>query len=191
MPLAPQRYGVQFTVDQEAHELLEEAYRLLGPGVVSHGDVKAVFCRALRVLLPLLRKQKYAATDKPRAAQPRSEDSRYVPAEVRREVWRRDRGQCTYVSPDGKRCEERSGLEYDHIDAYGKDGSSKTAANIRLRCRAHNLLEAERVYGAAFMEAKLVRRREDERRLEGRHAGGDHREAPVADLSHGAGGQRR
>jgi hypothetical protein len=29
-----------------------------------------------------------------------------------------------------------------------------TIANLRLRCRAHNQLEAERIFGAGFMEEK-------------------------------------
>jgi murein DD-endopeptidase MepM/ murein hydrolase activator NlpD len=32
--------------------------------------------------------------------------SRTVPREVKREVWRRDAGQCAFVSPTGRRCTE-------------------------------------------------------------------------------------
>jgi hypothetical protein len=33
-------------------------------------------------------------------------------------------------------------------------GGRATTDNLRLRCRAHNQLEAERAYGAYFMEGK-------------------------------------
>ena len=33
-------------------------------------------------------------------------------------------------------------------------GGDSTASNLRLRCPAHNPFEAERAYGAAFMENK-------------------------------------
>jgi len=72
---------------------------------------------------------------------------------VKRIVRKRDKGQCTHVSETGHRCEERSILEYDHILEYARGGEA-TASNIRLRCRAHNRLGAERTYGAAFMEQK-------------------------------------
>ena len=46
-----------------------------------------------------------------------------------------------------------SDLEFDHIEAFARGGEA-TTANIRLRCRAHNQYEAERTFGAGFMEAK-------------------------------------
>ena len=106
-----------------------------------------------------LRKQKFAATDTPRPGCARSEDSRHIPAEVKRAVWQRDGGQCTYTSDTGHRCEERSGLEYDHIVPYALGGEA-TAGNIRLLCPAHNQLEAERTYGIEFMKHKRERPRE-------------------------------
>jgi hypothetical protein len=33
-------------------------------------------------------------------------------------------------------------------------GGAATVENLRLRCRAHNQLEAERMFGAGFMEEK-------------------------------------
>ena len=53
-----------------------------------------------------------------RSAQPphRARRSRYIPAPVRREVWRRDGGCCSYVDPhSGRRCGSRFLLELDHV----------------------------------------------------------------------------
>ena len=84
---------------------------------------------------------------------------RYIPAHVKRGVWERDQGQCTFVGDTGQRCESRKFLEYDHVDPVARGGQA-TVQGLRLRCRGHNQLEAERTFGAGFMSAK----REDARR---------------------------
>jgi 5-methylcytosine-specific restriction endonuclease McrA len=152
-PLSSQSYAVQFTMDQEAYALLREAQELLGHQVAS-GDVAAVMKRALQALVPRLRKQKFAATDRPRPGPRRATaGKRHIPAHVRRAVWERDGGQCTFVSEAGHRCEARRGLEYDHIEPFARGGEA-TVAGMRLRCRAHNQYEAERTFGAGFMDEK-------------------------------------
>jgi 5-methylcytosine-specific restriction endonuclease McrA len=78
---------------------------------------------------------------------------RYIPAQVRRAVWERDQGQCTFVSSVGHRCESRRFLEFDHIDPVARGGRA-TVEGMRLRCRAHNQYEAERTFGAGFMSRK-------------------------------------
>ena len=74
-----------------------------------------------------------------------SETSRRIPAAVKREVWRRDNGQCAFVGRDG-RCSERGFLEYHHVRPYAAGGPA-TVANIELRCRAHNAYEAALFFG--------------------------------------------
>ncbi len=39
---------------------------------------------------------------------------RGIPAPVRRFVWARDQGQCTFESSGGRRCPERLGLQFHH-----------------------------------------------------------------------------
>ena len=66
--------------------------------------------------------------------------SRYIPAAVRREVWRRDQGCCSYLDPhSGRRCGSRYRLEIDHIVAFALGGGAELG-NLRLRCRAHHRL---------------------------------------------------
>ena len=72
--------------------------------------------------------------------------------EVKRFVWARDGGQCTFVTLDGKRCPERHRLEYHHDDPYGL-GGDRSANNIRLMCKCHNLYMGELDYGKEKMDA--------------------------------------
>jgi hypothetical protein len=76
-----------------------------------------------------------------------------VPAQVRRAVWDRDQGRCTFVSAKGTRCKARRFLEFDHVDPVARGGQA-TVDRMRLRCRAHNQYEAERAFGAGFMNRK-------------------------------------
>ena len=66
--------------------------------------------------------------------------SRYIPTDVRREVWRRDRGCCSYVDQhSGRRCGSRYRLEIDHIVPFALGGATELF-NLRLRCGAHHRL---------------------------------------------------
>jgi len=50
--------------------------------------------------------------------------SRYIPAAVRRAVWRRDAGACTFVAPNGQRCGETGGLEFHHKLPFAEGGEA-------------------------------------------------------------------
>ncbi|MDE0448749.1 MAG: HNH endonuclease signature motif containing protein [Spirochaetaceae bacterium] len=73
--------------------------------------------------------------------------SRYIPAPVRREVWRRDQGCCSYVDRySGRRCSSRYRLEIDHIVPFALGGGAEPG-NLRLRCRAHHRLRHAQRHG--------------------------------------------
>ncbi|MDE0448969.1 MAG: HNH endonuclease signature motif containing protein, partial [Spirochaetaceae bacterium] len=73
--------------------------------------------------------------------------SRYIPAAVRREVWRRDQGRCSYVDRhSGRRCGSRYRLEIDHIVPFALGGGAEPA-NLRLRCEAHHRLRHAQRHG--------------------------------------------
>jgi len=80
-----------------------------------------------------------------------SAPSRYIRASVQREVRLRDDNQCTYCSPDGHRCTERYRLQFDHVVPFARGGSNEVD-NLRLTCRAHNMLHAERAFGRDRMQ---------------------------------------
>ncbi len=64
--------------------------------------------------------------------------TRYIPKSIRREVWRRDGGNCGYQSPSGRRCGSTAFLEIDHLIPWSLGGSSQDIQNLALRCRGHN-----------------------------------------------------
>ncbi len=174
-PLAPRRYRIQFTADEAMHAHLMEARDLLRHRIPD-GDPAGVFAMALEVLLVKLRNSKRAEVARPRtsrrkgstapgmdSAGPRIEAgrtgrpkldggtrarrrrSRHISAAVRRTVWIRDGGRCTFAGREG-RCGERGFLEFHHRKAFALGGDA-TVDNIALRCRAHNLHEAEALFG--------------------------------------------
>jgi hypothetical protein len=151
VPLATQRFALQVTLAQSTYDKLRHALALLSHVVPEH-DVAQVLDRALELLIRHLERQKLGAPQ-PRASRRPVTDRRHVPASVRRAVWERDGGRCTFVGDTGHRCEERRFLEFDHMDPVALGGSA-SVERIRLRCRAHNQYEAEQVFGARFMTEK-------------------------------------
>ena len=152
-PLAAEAYEVRFTMDREAHDDLRYAQSLLGARAGS-GEIGKIVGRALKLLIAQLEKRKFAATSRPRRGQSRAASgTRYVPANVKRAVWKRDGGRCTFVSESGHRCEALTRIEFDHVRELARGGEA-TVEGIRLRCRAHNQYTAEQTFGAGFMRAK-------------------------------------
>jgi 5-methylcytosine-specific restriction endonuclease McrA len=149
--IAAQRFDLRLTIGDSTREKLRFAQELLGHAVPT-GDLAAVFDRALDALIVKLERQKLGSAERPRRAG-ESANPRHVTAHVRREVWRRDGGRCTFVSESGRRCAARTRLEFDHAVPVARGGRA-TVENLRLRCRAHNQYEAECAYGVDFMEAK-------------------------------------
>lgn len=149
-PIALERFSLQLSIGNATREKLEHARALLSHALPG-GDLSQVLDRALDALIADLEKRKFGATTKPRA--PRevaSANPRYIPFAVRREVWRRDGGRCTFVGESGQRCEMRRFLEYDHVTPVAHGGLA-TVDNLRLRCRTHNQFDAEQVLGRALM----------------------------------------
>ena len=152
-PLSPRRFSVTMTVGQETHEKLQRAQELLGRAIAP-GDLAAVLDRALDALITQLEKRKFAATEHPRRC--KVAKGRHIPADVKRAVRERDGDQCTFTSADGRRCEERGCLEYDHKLPVARGGPS-TVEYVRLLCAAHNQHLADRAFGKDFMVAKRGR----------------------------------
>jgi 5-methylcytosine-specific restriction endonuclease McrA len=152
---SPERYRVQFTIGKESHDKLRRLQTLLRREIPD-GDPGAIFDRALTLLLEKVEKTKLGAAAKPRPTpiRPAADRqlrtpvvlSRDLPRDVKRGAWRRDGGQCAFVSGDGHRCTERAFLEFHHILPYAKGGLA-TVENISLRCRRHNQYESELVFG--------------------------------------------
>ena len=92
------------------------------------------------------RPRRQAAACAQPAAPPRTRTSaakagvtgRAIPAAVKREVWRRDRGRCRYVDrTSGRRCGSQHLLQIDHVVPYACGGAAEPN-NLRLLCAAHH-----------------------------------------------------
>ncbi len=66
------------------------------------------------------------------------ENPRIIPAYVKLEVWKRDKGRCV-------KCGRKDNLHFDHIIPYSKGGSSLLAENIQLLCACHNLEKRDKI----------------------------------------------
>jgi hypothetical protein len=122
------RYKVQFTATAELCDKLERL-RPLMRGEVPDGDLATVIEQAVTEKLELLEARRFARTNNPRkrpsytrtnaprkrlSKTDRSPSSRYISAAFRRAVFERDGGRCRYADGQGRRCPERSRLEYHH-----------------------------------------------------------------------------
>ncbi len=70
---------------------------------------------------------------------------RYIPEPLRREIYKRDGGACSFKSIEGRRCGARTDLEVDHIIPWGLGGTTRLE-NLRLLCRMHNQWRAIQTY---------------------------------------------
>jgi len=150
-PLAPQRFALKTTIDQETRELLRRAQELMGHQLPSAEIAEILRC-SLKLWVAHLERRKFAATANPRLCRG-STNPRYVPADVKRAVRERDGDRCTFVSDCGVRCESRTRLEFDHVNEVAR-GGLPTVDGVRLRCRTHNQYTAERTFGREFMSHK-------------------------------------
>jgi 5-methylcytosine-specific restriction endonuclease McrA len=177
-PLSEGRYKLQFTAEQRLYDKLKQAQALLRHQV-PNGDIAIVVERALDLLIAQRKKQHFAATERPRSptaarnrdgtrdnstaaherpspsAQPQKAHGRHIPHAVRRQVLARDGEQCSYVSVDGLRCQERGRLQFHHRLPHARGGAA-TPDNIQLVCQAHNALWAERDYGPEFIRRRIA-----------------------------------
>lgn len=142
----PPRVRLAFTADDEFLRMLEKLRGLRRhkfPGGRLEDLLKEAMADLLKRIDPDRRSRRSRANASARAGKP----SRRVPAAVRAEVWTRDGGRCAYLAPDGRRCESKFQLEYDHIVPWALGGRSDDAGNIRLLCRSHNQRLARRRFG--------------------------------------------
>lgn len=150
-PLDAAVYRVQFTARAETYRRLIQVRELMRHQVPD-GDLATIFDRALGLLYQALARRKFALVMGGKGAPvvppvpatfrlvPPAERRRHIPAPVRRVVWLRDGGRCTFTSAAGLRCGERGKLEFHHRVPYARGGPA-TPGNLELRCRAHNLYE--------------------------------------------------
>jgi hypothetical protein len=135
---------------REKLELARDLMRQANP----LGDLAVILERAVDLLVAELQKQRQGLTSRPQK-KPRSAKDTEVTSAARREVVARGGWRCSFVADDGRRCNDRGFLEYDHEIPKGRGGSSG-AKNLRLLCRPHNRLAAERVFGKTHVSCAIA-----------------------------------
>jgi hypothetical protein len=66
------------------------------------------------------------------------EHTRIIPSEIKREVWKRDKGRCVV-------CGGVKNLHFDHDLPFSKGGTSLSSKNVRLLCMKHNLQKSDKI----------------------------------------------
>lgn len=138
---------VTFEVDEETLSALERIRELWGNQDLSDGEL---FKKMTRLVLskidPGLKKSVGAPKVKLMEDAPPAEmitpENRHIPESVKRDVWKRDEGRCTFISR-GHRCKSRYALQFDHIIHHYGHGGAHTVGNLRLLCRNHHRRKAE------------------------------------------------
>jgi hypothetical protein len=141
--MPPPLHRFHFTADAELLDMVERLRGYLRHKIPD-GRLESIFKEAARTLISKIEHERGVlpadAKKQPLAsgAAHGRRGSRIVPKAVKRAVWTRDDGRCAFAASDGRRCESREALEYDHVIAWADGGRSEDLANIRLLCRAHN-----------------------------------------------------
>ena len=135
-PLAKARYRVEFTASEELRGKLKRLEALI-PGSDLASIIDAAVSEKLERVEAKRFGENFGKTKKPRKSLEEADTSpgvRGISAPVRRFVCERDANQCTFESPDRKRCPERARLEFHHDEPYGL-GGGRSAKNVRLLCK--------------------------------------------------------
>jgi hypothetical protein len=156
--------SVQLTFTREQFEKLKRIQELL-----SHTHLGSSHAELLDAAMDVFleKKDPLKKLVKPRAAPcdtAAEVEMRYAkPAKsltpsTRNAVLKKSGGQCEYrESKMGHRCASRHFLEIDHIQPRALGGTN-VPDNLRVLCRTHNLLVAERVFGREKIEAWRLQR---------------------------------
>ncbi len=79
----------------------------------------------------------------------------YISVVLERDLLKKANYQCTYISPiNGRRCNQRKGLELEHMQPFAKGGSSEPE-NLTVLCKGHNNFRAIEEYGVQKMQLFL------------------------------------
>jgi hypothetical protein len=151
--LSADRFLVKFTASGALRDKLDLARDLMAHANPT-GSIEVLLDRALDLLVADLQRTKQGRTPRPQQT-PRAAKDTHVTRAARREVVARDGWRCSFVTEDGRRCDGRAFLEFDHEVPKGRGGCSQ-AENLRLLCRAHNRAAAEQVYGVAHVSSAIA-----------------------------------
>ncbi len=175
-PARPDRFNFRFSADRNFKEKFERLAEVLGvENPLKH--MAEILERAVDISLekkdPKRKRERRLERQRAKAA-PRAQsrpdeistrperkdraESRYIPSEVRERVFERAGHQCQYRSANGTRCSARTRLEIEHVRPFAIYRSHEERF-LRALCSRHNRFQAERVYGAEFIQKKIDEKR--------------------------------
>lgn len=134
------RYHLEAMISSRCKELLEQARDLGAPA-----ESGALLEAALEGYVERLLKKKLRSTSVP---------GRKVSTRVKRAVYERDEGRCTFMSRDGRRCSETRRLQFDHAHPVALGGSADDPDDLRLLCFAHNQYMARKLLDPQVVELR-------------------------------------
>ena len=156
-PVTAQLTEIKIVADEELMALFEEARGLFAHGADMNPSAASLFKKGLQLLVERRKKQKGGpalleqtmgySPSAPKVSSPSVNavpqlmhsppTSRYIPASLRRLIFRRAQGRCEFTAPQGQRCTACHALELHHCDPYARGGEHRDS-NLALYCRAHN-----------------------------------------------------
>ena len=72
--------------------------------------------------------------------------TRHIPMSIRRQVWQRDQGRCSYKDfKSNRKCGSKHLLQVDHIEPFAL-GGKHTIQNLRLLCAGHNQYRGQKTF---------------------------------------------
>ena len=72
--------------------------------------------------------------------------TRHIPMSIRRKVWQRDEGRCSYKDfKSNRRCGSKHLLQVDHIQPFSLGGRHEIQ-NLRLLCAGHNRNRSQKTF---------------------------------------------
>jgi len=142
---------LQFSASEAFMAKLERVRSLAWHQLPADASLEQVFELALDYLIerkdPSVRRTKMKQKPEPRQVETAS-NPRHIPAATRNTIYVRDKGRCTFVGSNGRRCGSTRALQVDHVKPVAFGGAG-TPDNLRLLCAYHNRFEAERLLGPA------------------------------------------
>ncbi len=149
----PRGASLEDTLEELLDSYLERKERKSARAVASVSSRVANRERSTPVTVPVTAPAPLPESESTSSSMPneRVRSTRHIPAAVRRQVIERDGGRCAYVSPEGMPCGCEWDVEVDHVVPFSL-GGSHAPENLRLLCRAHNMLMAEQVFGESTMQ---------------------------------------
>ncbi len=147
-------FEIRFAGDDELMELIQWLRSRLSHKFPQGAGFLEIFKYAMRYVKD---REDLALQKESNSKSKVTKNTRYIPKSVKQQVWKRDKGQCTFVGANNKRCNSDYLLQFDHHPIPYARGGSSTVDNMRLLCAKHNRHAAEKTYGRALIRKSYIK----------------------------------